>query len=64
MHKIFIQISEVRDVTDKRVCVVLKETGEELQLPISQVERYQDRVYIPTWLARKLSKYNKHFRHG
>ncbi len=51
--KTAVKISRVVAVTDKRVCVRVADTGEELWLPLSQAERFGDRVFIPDWLARR-----------
>jgi len=51
--KTLIRISGVTKITDRRIRVVLAETGEEIWLPACCAERYGDRVYIPDWLARR-----------
>lgn len=51
--KTAIRISRVVEITDKRVKVILAESGKEIWLPLSQAERFGDRVFIPDWLARR-----------
>jgi len=51
--KTMIRISGVQEITDKRVKVIVADTGKELWLPIECAERYGDRVFIPDWLARR-----------
>jgi len=51
-----IRISEVVEITDKRVKVIMANTGEELWLPLSQAERFGDRVFIPDWLAERYNQ--------
>ena len=53
MEKTCIEISEVIEVTDSKVAVVVKKTGKVLVLPINLAEKYHNRIFIPTWLARK-----------
>ena len=48
-----IRITGIRQVTGKRVEVILQDTGDRIWLPISQAERFGSRVFIPKWLARK-----------
>ena len=48
-----IRISGIHQVVEKRVEVILADTGEKIWLPISEAERYGNRVFIPMWLARK-----------
>ncbi len=61
MEKYLIRITEVKDIVKKRVLVVREDNGEDLWLPISQVERYGNNVWIPRWLADRmgLSKVKK-----
>lgn len=54
MEKHLIKIKEVKDIVNKRVLVVKESDGEDLWLPISQVERYGADVFIPKWLADKM----------
>ena len=51
--KTAIHISRVMEITDKRVKVILADTGNELWLPLKCAERFGDRVFIPDWLARR-----------
>lgn len=51
--KTMIRISGVEKVTDKRVKVILADSGKELWLPRKCAERFGNRVFIPDWLARK-----------
>jgi len=51
--KTMIRISGVVHITDKRVKVILADTGEELWLPRKEAERFGNRVYIPDWLAQR-----------
>jgi len=51
--KTMIRISGVADITDKRVKIILADTGETIWLPRTETERYGNRVYIPDWLARR-----------
>lgn len=60
--KTAIRISEVIEITDKRVKVRLAITGEELWLPLNQVERFGDIVYVPDWLAMRYKKL-RHYEH-
>ena len=53
MMKTRIKIIKVKAIADKTVTVIRK-NGEELRLPISQAERYGNRIFIPTWLAQKM----------
>jgi len=52
-----IVISGVKEMTDKRVLVGLVEKDrkgrDELWLPLSQAERFGNRVFISTWLGQK-----------
>ena len=52
-EKVMVRIAGVHQITDSRVEVVLKGTGDKIWLPISQAERFGNRVFIPLWLARK-----------
>ena len=52
-EKICIEISRVIEITDSQVVVIVKKTGKVLVLPINQSEKFQNRIFIPTWLARK-----------
>jgi len=52
-EKTLIKISEIKMITEKRV-LVIRDTGDELWLPISQAERFGSRAFIPTWPARKI----------
>ena len=52
-EKVMIRITGIRQVTGKRVEVILQDTGDRIWLPISQAERFGSRVFIPKWLARK-----------
>ena len=54
--KTAIRISQVIEITDKRVKVILADTGEDLWLPLKCAERFGDRVFIPDWLARRYNK--------
>ena len=54
--KTAIRISEVIEITDKRVKVKLAKTGEKLWFPITETERYGSWIYIPDWLARRYKK--------
>jgi len=56
--KTAVRISRVVAVTDRRVCVRMADTGEELWLPLSQAERFGDRVFIPDWLARRYRQFS------
>lgn len=51
--KTMIRISGVAEIQDKRVKVILANTGEQIWLPLKEAERFGNRVYIPDWLARK-----------
>jgi len=53
MEKTCIEISEVIEITETQVAVVVTKTGKVLVLPIKLSEKYQDRIFIPTWLANK-----------
>lgn len=52
-EKTVIRIKNVEGIVGKRVKVILPDNSE-LLLPISQAERYGDRIFIPTWLAEKM----------
>lgn len=56
LEKTLIKISGVKEINEKRILVTLKETGEELWLPLSQAERFGDRVFIPDWLAERYNQ--------
>ena len=58
--KTAIRISKVIEITNKRVKVILADTGDELWLPLSQAERFGDRIFIPDWLARRYKRYYEH----
>jgi len=51
--KTSIKIIKVKEIAENTVTVI-KENGDELKLPISQTERFGNRVFIPTWLAQKI----------
>jgi len=46
-------ISEVIEITDSQVAVIVKKTGKVLVVPINLAEKFQDRLFIPAWLAKK-----------
>lgn len=52
-EKTCIEISEVIEVTETQVAVVVKKTGKVLVVPISLAEKYGNRLYIPGWFANK-----------
>jgi len=52
-EKTCIEISEVIEITDSQVAVIVKKTGKVLVLPINQSEKFHNRIFIPAWLARK-----------
>jgi hypothetical protein len=52
-EKVMIRIAGINQITEHRVEVILKDTGEKIWLPIGQAERFGDRVFIPAWLGRK-----------
>lgn len=54
--KTMIRISRVIEITDKRVKVIMADTGKELWLPLKCAERFGDRVFIPTWLAKRFKR--------
>ena len=51
--KVSIVITDVLHVDTKTVTVTT-EWGQDVALPLSQVERYGDRVFMPLWLARRI----------
>jgi len=53
MEKTLIKITKIKEITDSQVLVVT-ESGADLKLPLSQVERFGNRVFIPTWLAERM----------
>ena len=57
-EKTMIVISEVKKMTGKRVLVGLpkkdRKGRDELWLPLSQAERFGNRVFIPTWLSKRM----------
>jgi len=58
--KTAIRISGVIDITDTQVKVVMASTGEEIWLPLSQAERFGNRIFIPDWLARRYKQLRTH----
>jgi len=54
--KTAIRISRVIEITDKRVKVIMADTGDELWLPLKEAERFGDRVFIPDWLAKRYKR--------
>ena len=52
-EKVMLRISGIHQVEEKRVEVILADTGDKIWLPISEAERFGTRVFIPLWLARK-----------
>ncbi len=57
--KTAIRISQVVEITDKRVKVILADTGDEIWLPLSESERFGNQVFIPDWLAGKYKQFKK-----
>ena len=54
MDKSCIEITEVLDVTEKGVQVIVKNSGKQLWLPLAHTERYGNRIFIPTHLYNKI----------
>lgn len=52
-EKTCIEISEVIEIVDNKVAVIVKKTGKVLVLPIDLTEKFQNRLFIPSWLANK-----------
>ena len=57
--KTMIRISRVAEITDKRVKVIVADTGKEVWLPLKEAERYGNRVYVPDWLARRYKQFGE-----
>ena len=53
IEKTPIEISGVKEITETRVLIILKDNTE-IWLPRSQAERFKNQVFIPTWLANKM----------
>ena len=54
MEKVVIEISDVLDITKKGVLVIVKKTGKPLNLPLGEIERRGNYVFLPIWLYNKI----------